>query len=76
MLLTGLLPLACSACFLTEPRTTSPGMAPPTVGPPTLITNWENALQLDLIEAFPPFSVITPPCVKLTHKTRQFTLYS
>jgi hypothetical protein len=32
MLLTGLLPLACSACFLIEPRTTSPGMAPPTVG--------------------------------------------
>ena len=28
--------LACSACFLIEPRTTSPGMAPPTMGPPTL----------------------------------------
>jgi hypothetical protein len=28
MLLTGLLSLACSACFLTEPRTASPGMAP------------------------------------------------
>jgi hypothetical protein len=27
---TGLLPLACSACFLKEPRTTSPGMALPT----------------------------------------------
>ena len=25
-LLTGLLPMACSACFLTEPRTISPGM--------------------------------------------------
>ena len=24
--------LACSACFFVEPRTTSPGMAPPTVG--------------------------------------------
>jgi hypothetical protein len=36
MLLTGLLPLACSACFLIEPRTTSPGMAPPTTGSPTL----------------------------------------
>jgi hypothetical protein len=24
--------LACSACFLIEPRTTSPGMAPPTMG--------------------------------------------
>ena len=24
--------MACSTCFLTEPRTTSPGMAPPTMG--------------------------------------------
>jgi hypothetical protein len=32
VLLTGLLPLACSACFLIEPRTTSPGLAPPTMG--------------------------------------------
>jgi hypothetical protein len=39
MLLTGVLPLACSACFLIEPRTTSPGMTPPTMGPPLLITN-------------------------------------
>ena len=31
-LLTDLLPMACSACFLIEPRTTSPGMAPPTRG--------------------------------------------
>ena len=30
---------ACSACFLIEPRTTSPGVAPPTMGPPALITN-------------------------------------
>ena len=27
-----LLSLACSACFLIEPKTTSPGMAPPTRG--------------------------------------------
>jgi hypothetical protein len=32
MLLTDLLPMACSACFLIEPRTTNPGMAPPTMG--------------------------------------------
>jgi hypothetical protein len=37
--LTGLLLLACSACFLKEPKTNSPGMAPPTMGPPTLITS-------------------------------------
>jgi hypothetical protein len=42
VLLTGFLPLACSACFLIEPRTTSPWMAPPTMGwilPHILITN-------------------------------------
>jgi hypothetical protein len=32
VLLTGLLPTACSVCFLIERRTTSPGMAPPTMG--------------------------------------------
>ena len=32
MLLTGLFPQPCSACFLIEPKTTSPGMAPPTMG--------------------------------------------
>jgi hypothetical protein len=31
VLLTGLLPKVCSACSLIEPRTTSPGMAPPTM---------------------------------------------
>jgi hypothetical protein len=44
-------------------------------GPSHLITNWENALQLDLMEAFPQgrlLSVITPACVKLTHKTSQY----
>jgi hypothetical protein len=76
MLLTGLLPLACSACLLIEPMTTSPGMAPLTTDPPLLVTNWENALQLDLMEAFPQgrfLSVITPACAKLTHKIRQYT---
>jgi hypothetical protein len=60
MLLTGLLPLACSACFLIEPKTTSPGMVPPTMGPPLLITNWENALQMDLMEAFPQLKFLSP----------------
>jgi hypothetical protein len=36
MLLTGLLHLACSACFIIETKTTIPGMKPPTMGPPTL----------------------------------------
>ena len=32
VLISGLLSLAYSACFLIEPKTTSPGMAPPTLG--------------------------------------------
>ena len=32
--LKGLLLVACSACFLTEPRTTSPELAPPTIEEP------------------------------------------
>ena len=32
MLVTGLLPLACSVCFLIEPKTTSPEMVLPTRG--------------------------------------------
>jgi hypothetical protein len=31
--------LACSAFFLIEPKAISPGMVPPTRGPPPLITN-------------------------------------
>jgi hypothetical protein len=31
--------LACSACSLIEPQTTSPEMVPPTKGPLCLITN-------------------------------------
>ena len=48
-------PLAYLVCFLTELRTTSPGMVPPTMGwaPPSLITNWENVLHLNFMEAFP-----------------------
>jgi hypothetical protein len=41
------------ACFLIELKATSPGMAPPQWALPPLITNWENTLQLDLMEAFP-----------------------
>jgi hypothetical protein len=59
VLLTALLALACSACSLIEPKTTSPGMAPPTMVPPPLITNWENALQLDLMEAFPQLKLLS-----------------
>jgi hypothetical protein len=56
---TGLLPMACSACFFIEPSITSPGMPPPIhngLDPPTSITSYENALQVyvqsNLLEAF------------------------
>jgi len=77
MLLTGLLPLACSACSLIELKTTRPGTAAPTIG-------WTLPYQ-SLIEKMPyswshggiseteaPFSVTTPACVKLTHTTSQY----
>jgi hypothetical protein len=76
MLLTDLLPLACSVCSLIEPKTTSPVMAPPTMGLPPLITSWENAPQLDLMEALTHWSSFlcdNSSCVKLTHKTTQYT---
>jgi hypothetical protein len=64
MLVTGLLPPACSACSLIEPKTTSPEMVPPVRGLFPLITNWEKSLTAgshggtSSTEA--PFSVITP----------------
>ena len=76
MWLIGLLLLACSASFLIEPRTTSPGKAQPTMHPPQLITNWKKCLTAESHEGISsieaPFSVITPVCVKLTHKTSQY----
>jgi hypothetical protein len=44
MLLTGLLPLACSACFLIEPKSYQPRDGTTSKGPSPLITSWENAL--------------------------------
>ena len=40
-------------------KTTSPEMVPPTRGLSPLITNWENALQLDLMEAFPQMKFLS-----------------
>jgi hypothetical protein len=59
MFFTALLPLACSAYSLIEPKTTSPEMVPPTRGLSPLITNWEDALQLDLMEAFPQLKLLS-----------------
>jgi hypothetical protein len=51
VLFTGLLPLACSACFLIEPKTTSPGMAPHTMS--WALPSWS------LIEKKMPYSWIS-----------------
>jgi hypothetical protein len=59
MFFTGLPHLACSACSLIEPKTTSPEMVPPTGDLSPLITNWENALQLGLMEAFPQLKILS-----------------
>jgi hypothetical protein len=34
-------------------------MVPPTRGLSPLITNWENALQMDLMEAFPQLKFLS-----------------
>jgi hypothetical protein len=39
-------------------KTTSPEMVQPTRGLSPLITNWENALQLYLMEAFPQLKLL------------------
>ena len=71
MLLTDLLFVACSACFLIEPRTTSPGMVAPTVGPQSLLMQMPYRLAYSLIfwRHFLDWSSLlsmTPVCVKLT----------
>jgi hypothetical protein len=40
-------------------KTTSPEMVPPTRGLSPLITNWENALELYLMEAFPQLKLLS-----------------
>ena len=75
-LLTRLLSLACSSCFLIEPRTTSIGMAPPTMGPPTLDHQLRKCLTagshggLSSTEA--PSSLMSLACVKLPDQTSQY----
>jgi hypothetical protein len=54
--------LACSAWFLTEPRTTTPGVEPHMMGPTGLLAAWSYE-GIFLIEA--PPSQITLACIKL-----------
>ena len=57
VLLTDLLPMACSACRALDlqPRDGTTHHGP---RPPPLNANWDNASQLDLIEAFPQQSLL------------------
>jgi hypothetical protein len=68
MFFTGLLPLACSACSLIEPKISSPEMVPPTRGLSPLITekmpyswiSWKHFLN------WSSFLCDNSSCVKLT----------
>jgi hypothetical protein len=51
--------LASPGLLSYKTKTTSPEMVPPTRGLSPLITNWENALQLDLMEAFPQLKLLS-----------------
>jgi hypothetical protein len=62
VLLTGSLLMVCSVCFLIDPRTTSPGMAPPIITEPSPYQSLTKKMvyRLDLMEAssqlrYPPF---------------------
>jgi hypothetical protein len=75
MFFTVLLPLACSSCFLIEPKITCSGMVPPTRGPPpwSLIEkmpysyiSWRHCLNWSSVLCD------NPSCVKLTHQTNQY----
>ena len=75
MFLTGLLPLTCSACFLIEPKTTSPGMA----SSPSLLYHQLKKCPTagshgGTSTTKAPFSEITSACVKLTHKPSQYSV--
>jgi hypothetical protein len=79
VLQTGLLLLTCSACFLIEPRTSSPVMVPPIIGWALPSLSWIEKMPYCWIswkhfsrEA--PFSAITSACIKLTHETNQYNL--
>jgi len=64
--------MTCSAWFLIEPRTTSPGITPThkALGPLSTITDLKNDLQPDLMAIFSSTKVpsfqITLAYVKLT----------
>ena len=59
MLLTGFLPLAWSVCSLIKPKLPAQRWHHPRMAFPHLITNWEYALELDLMEALPQLKLLS-----------------
>jgi hypothetical protein len=74
VLLTGLLPLACSACFLIEPRTISPGWHHPQEACPFWPLTSKMSYSLISWRYFLKggFLICDNLRLKLTHKTSQF----
>ena len=75
VLLTGLLPMACSTLFLIEPRTTSPGMVTPTMGcaPAHHWSLIETMSYVGIFSTEVHSSLMTLVCVTLTYKTSKYT---
>jgi hypothetical protein len=57
--------VACSACSLIEPRTNSPGIAPPTMG--WAVSHWSQSERMP----YSWISLMSLACIKLTHTTSQ-----
>jgi hypothetical protein len=59
MFFTGLFSTGLLSLLSYRTKTTSPEMVPPTSSLSPVITNWENALQLYLMEAFPQLKLLS-----------------
>ena len=70
MLLTSLLPMVCSACFLIEPQTNFPVIAPPTMdwALPTSITIIKCTIELPTGQSGGGIFSVEVPSSKMTPK--------
>lgn len=62
--------------YRTQDRQPRDGTTHHGLGPPTMVTKWEDVLQLNLMEAFPHLrllSLVTLAHVKLTYKTSKYS---
>jgi hypothetical protein len=77
VLLTDFLPLACSTCFLIEPKTTNQEWYHSQWAAPSPIDHYSRKCLIagshgGISSRDDSFFIITPACVKLTHKTSQY----